>query len=203
MHKLYLLKKTKAILIATNNSGKFIELKEILPKKIKYFKPKDFNLKEPVENGKTFKANAKIKSLYAAKSTGLICISDDSGLEVDALNKRPGIYSARWAGPKKNFKNAIKKIYFLLKKKNRLGSSARFVCAISIALPNGKSFEYQGKVEGNITFPARGNKGFGYDPIFIPKGYTKTFAQISKKKKNHISHRFKAFLQIKKFFKYV
>ena len=113
MHKLYDLKKAKEILIATNNPGKFKELKEILPKKIKYFKPKDFDLKEPVENGKTFKANAKIKSVFAAKKTNIICISDDSGLEVNALDKKPGIYSARWAGPKKDFKVAIKKIYNL------------------------------------------------------------------------------------------
>ena len=202
MHKLYSLKKAKKILIATNNPGKFIELKEILPKNIKYYKPKDFNLREPVENGGTFKKNAKIKSSFAAKKTGLICISDDSGLEVDALNKRPGVLSARWAGPSKNFNNAIKKIYNLLKKKNKLNSKARFVCAISVALPDGSSFEYQGKIEGNLSFPARGKKGFGYDPIFVPKGYAKTFAQISKIKKNQISHRYKAFIQIKKFFKF-
>ena len=202
MHKLYCLKKAKKILIATNNPGKFKELKEILPKKIKYYKPKDFNLKEPVENGRTFKSNAKIKSSFAAKKTGLISISDDSGLEVDALNKRPGVLSARWAGPSKNFNIAIKKIYNLLKKKNKLNSKARFVCAISVALPDGSSFEYQGKIEGNLSFPARGKKGFGYDPIFVPKGYVKTFAQIPKIKKNQISHRYKAFIQIKKFFKF-
>ena len=202
MHKLYCLKKAKKILIATNNPGKFKELKEILPKKIKYYKPKDFNLKEPIENGRTFKSNAKIKSSFAAKKTGLISISDDSGLEVDALNKRPGVLSARWAGPSKNFNIAIKKIYNLLKKKNKMNSKARFVCAISVALPDGSSFEYQGKIEGSISFPARGKKGFGYDPIFVPKGYSKTFAQISKIKKNQVSHRFKAFIQIKKFFKF-
>lgn len=202
MHKLYSLKKAKKILIATNNPGKFKELKEILPKKIKYFKPRDFNLKEPIENGKTFKANAKIKSLFAAKKTGIICISDDSGLEVDSLNKRPGIFSARWAGPSKDFNIAIKKIYNLLKKKNKLNSKARFVCAISIAFPDGKSFEYQGKVEGNISFPAKGKKGFRYDPIFVANGDSKTFAEISKKKKNKTSHRFKAFSKVKKFFKF-
>ena len=163
---------------------------------------KDFKLNEPIQNARTFKANAKIKSLYAAKKTGLICISDDSGLEVDALNKRPGIFSARWAGPSKNFKIAIKKIYNLLKKKNKFNSKARFVCAISIAFPDGKSFEYQGKIEGNISFPARGNKGFGYDPIFVPKGYSKTFGQISKIKKNQMSHRFEAFQKVKKKFKF-
>ena len=202
MHRLYQLKKVKKILLATNNPGKFRELKEILPKKIKYYKPKNFKLNEPIENGKTFKSNAKIKSLYAAKRTGLVCISDDSGLEVDALSKKPGIYSARWAGPTKDFNIAISRVFNLLSKKKKLNSKARFVCAISIAFPDGKSFEFQGKVEGHISFPARGNKGFGYDPIFVPKGENKTFAQIGKVKKNRMSHRFNAFLKIKKYFKF-
>lgn len=202
MHRLYQLKKVQKLLLATNNPGKFRELKEILPKKIKYLKPKDFKLREPVENGKTFKSNAKIKSLYAAKRTGLVCISDDSGLEVDALSKKPGIYSARWAGPSKNFDIAIKKVFNLLNKKKKLKSKARFICAISIAFPDGKSFEFQGKVEGHISFPAKGRKGFGYDPIFIPKGEKKTFAQIGKLKKNKISHRYDAFTKIKKYFKF-
>ena len=202
MHRLYQLKKVKKILLATNNPGKFRELKEILPKKIKYYKPKNFKLNEPIENGKTFKSNAKIKSLYAAKRTGLVCISDDSGLEVDALSKKPGIYSARWAGATKDFNIAISKVFNLLSKKKKLNSKARFVCAVSIAFPDGKSFEFQGKVEGHISFPARGNKGFGYDPIFVPKGENKTFAQIGKVKKNRMSHRFNAFLKIKKYFKF-
>ena len=202
MHRLYKLKKVKKILLATNNLGKFRELKEILPKKIKYYKPKNFKLNEPIENGKTFKSNAKIKSLYAAKRTGLVCISDDSGLEVDALSKKPGIYSARWAGPTKDFNIAISRVFNLLSKKKKLNSKARFVCAISIAFPDGKSFEFQGKVEGHISFPARGNKGFGYDPIFVPKDESKTFAQIGKVKKNRMSHRFNAFLKIKKYFKF-
>ena len=202
MHRLYQLKKVKKILLATNNPGKFRELKEILPKKIKYYKPKNFKLNEPIENGKTFKSNAKIKSLYAAKRTGLVCISDDSGLEVDALSKKPGIYSARWAGANKDFNIAISKVFNLLSKKKKLNSKARFVCAVSIAFPDGKSFEFQGKVEGHISFPARGNKGFGYDPIFVPKGENKTFAQFGKVKKNRMSHRFNAFLKIKKYFKF-
>ena len=202
MHRLYQLKKVKKILLATNNPGKFRELKEILPKKIKYYKPKNFKLNEPIENGKTFKSNAKIKSLYAAKKSGLVCVSDDSGLEVDALSKKPGIYSARWAGPTKDFNIAISRVFNLLSKKKKLNSKARFVCAISIAFPDGKSFEFQGKVEGHISFPARGNKGFGYDPIFVPKGENKTFAQFGKVKKNRMSHRFNAFLKIKKYFKF-
>tara|TARA_E500000178_G_scaffold58547_1_gene55063 strand:- start:1058 stop:1669 length:612 start_codon:yes stop_codon:yes gene_type:complete len=202
VHRLFKLKKIKEILIATNNPGKFRELKEILPKNIKYYKPKNFHLKEPVENGKTFKANAKIKSLYAAKKVGMICISDDSGLEIDALNKRPGIYSARWAGPKKDFNLAIKKVFRLLKKINKLDSRARFICAISIAFPDGKSFEFQGKIEGRVSFPARGKMGFGYDPIFIPTSETKTFAEMTKYKKSALSHRYNAFMKIKKYFRF-
>lgn len=202
MHRLFKLKKIKEILIATNNPGKFRELKEILPKNIKYYKPKNFHLKEPVENGKTFKANAKIKSLYAAKKVGMVCISDDSGLEIDALNKRPGIYSARWAGPKKDFNLAIKKVFRLLKKINKLDSRARFICAISIAFPDGKSFEFQGKIEGRVSFPARGKMGFGYDPIFIPTSETKTFAEMTKYKKSALSHRYNAFMKIKKYFRF-
>ena len=144
------------------------------------------------------------ESVYAPKEIKEDIILTEEEFEelLAALNKRPGVLSARWAGPSKNFNNAIKKIYNLLKKKNKLYSKARFVCAISVALPDGSSFEYQGKIEGNLSFPARGKKGFGYDPIFVPKGYAKTFAQISKIKKNQISHRYKAFIQIKKFFKF-
>ena len=163
---------------------------------------KNLQLKEPVEQGKTFKANAKIKSLYAAKKVGMFCISDDSGLEIDALNKRPGIYSARWAGPKKDFNLAIKKVFRLLKKMNKLDSRARFICAISIAFPDGKSFEFQGKIEGRVSFPARGKMGFGYDPIFIPTSETKTFAEMTKYKKSALSHRYNAFMKIKKYFRF-
>ena len=199
MHKLYSLKKAKKILIATNNPGKFKELKEILPKKIKYFKPRDFNLKEPIENGKTFKANAKIKSLSAAKKTGIICISDDSGLEVDSLNKRPGIFSARWAGPSKDFNIAIKKIYNLLKKKNKLNSKARFVCALSICYFDKIISSVIGKIEGYISKDIRGKNGFGYDPIFIPKKRKQTFGEMKFSNKCKIDHRSIAFKKIKKF----
>ena len=109
MNKFKILKSTKKILIATNNPGKFKEIKELLPKKIRYFKPRDFNMKEPVENGKTFQANAKIKSLYGAKSSKIVCISDDSGIEISELNNQPGIYSARWAGRKKTLIRQFKK----------------------------------------------------------------------------------------------
>tara|TARA_A100000164_G_C21759049_1_gene700662 strand:- start:341 stop:952 length:612 start_codon:yes stop_codon:yes gene_type:complete len=196
------LKKTKKILIATNNKGKFKEIKELLPKKIEYFSPKDFNMKEPIENGKTFQENAKIKSLYGSRKSKLVCISDDSGIEISALNNRPGIYSARWAGRTKNFNIAINKVFEKLKKKNKLNSKAKFVCCLSIAFPNGKSKEFIGKINGRISFPAKGKRGFGYDPIFLPLNHKKTFGQLSHKHKQRLSHRYKAFSKIKKYFKF-
>ena len=202
MNKFKILKSVKKILIATNNPGKFKEIKELLPQKIRYFKPKDFNMKEPVENGKTFQANAKIKSLYGAKSSNIVCISDDSGIEISELNNQPGIYSARWAGRTKNFNLAIRKVYKKLKKKNKLNSKANFVCCLSIALPDGTSREFIGRIKGRIVFPAKGKNGFGYDPIFIPYGQKKTFGELKKREKQKISHRYEAFKKIKKYFKF-
>ena len=202
MNKFKILKSAKKILIATNNPGKFKEIKELLPQNIRYFKPKDFNMKEPIENGKTFQANAKIKSLYGAKSSNIICISDDSGIEISELNNQPGIYSARWAGRTKNFNLAIQKVYKKLKKKNKLNSKANFVCCLSIAFPDGTSREFIGRIKGRIVFPAKGKNGFGYDPIFIPYGQKKTFGELKKREKQKISHRYEAFKKIKKYFKF-
>ena len=202
MKKFKILKSAKKILIATNNPGKFKEIKELLPRKIRYFKPKDFNMKEPIENGKTFQANAKIKSLYGAKSSNIVCISDDSGIEISELNNQPGIYSARWAGRTKNFNLAMQKVYKKLKKKNKLNSKANFVCCLSIALPDGTSREFIGRIKGRIAFPAKGKNGFGYDPIFIPYGQKKTFGELKKREKQKISHRYVAFKKIKKYFKF-
>ena len=202
MSNLQELKNLKAILIATNNPGKLKEIRDLLPKKIKIYKPQDFNIKEPRENGKTFKSNAKIKSLYCAKRSKMVSISDDSGLEVKYLDNQPGIYSARWAGKTKDFKIAIKKVEKKLINKKKQSSPANFTCCISIAFPSGKTFEFLGKVFGKVSFPPRGKKGFGYDPIFIPKGRTKTFAELNPKIKNKISHRYQAFKKIKKYFKF-
>ena len=202
MSNLQELKNLKAILIATNNPGKLKEISDLLPKKIKIYKPQDFNIKEPRENGKTFKSNAKIKSLYCAKRSKMVSISDDSGLEVKYLDNQPGIYSARWAGKTKDFKIAIKKVEKKLINKKKQSSPANFTCCISIAFPSGKTFEFLGKVFGKVSFPPRGKKGFGYDPIFIPKGRTKTFAELKPEIKNKISHRYQAFKKIKKYFKF-
>lgn len=200
MSNLQELKKLKSILIATNNPGKFKEIKELLPNKIKCFKPKDFGLKEPKETARSFRGNAKIKSLYCSLKSGLVSISDDSGLEVKKIGNQPGIYSARWAGKYKDFNIAMEKIQKLLWKKKFSSSRANFTCCISIAFPSGKSFEFEGKVYGKVDFPPRGKQGFGYDPIFIARGEQKTFGQLSPKYKNKISHRYKAFKKIKKYF---
>lgn len=198
------LKKVKSLLVATNNKGKLLEIKKLLPDTINFYSPEDFKLAEPVENGKTFEANAIIKARYCAERSKLISLSDDSGLEVLALKGRPGIYSARWAGKSKNFDTAIKKVFSELKKKKKLNKSnkARFYCSLAIAWPDGKCKTFSDTVNGKIALQPKGNKGFGYDPIFIANGYKKTFGEISADLKDKISHRYKAFSKIKRFFRY-
>ncbi len=196
-------KKIKKLLIGTNNKGKLKEISNLLPKRIKIFSTKRFKLKSPIENGKTFKENSLIKSKYFSNKTNLICLADDSGLEIDILNKKPGIFSARWGGKNSNFNKAIKKVYKELNKKDLSWKNkkikARFVCALSISYLNKKIACVVGKVEGTISNVPKGTKGFGYDPIFIPKGSQKTFGQMQPFKKYRLDHRYKAFKKIKKF----
>ena len=196
-------KKISQLLIGTNNKGKLREIKALLPKNIKIYSTSDYNLKSPKENGKTFKENSLIKARFFSKKTNQICMSDDSGLEINLLNNQPGIYSARWGGKTNNFDLAIKKVFKKLNKevsnwKNRK-INAKFICALTIYWPSGKYKTTIGKIAGRISNKKIGNKGFGYDPIFIPSGSKKTFGQISPKKKYKIDHRYKAFQKIKKF----
>jgi len=195
--------KIKRLIIGTNNKGKMREIKSLLPKNIKIYSTSEFNLKSPIENGKTFKENSLIKSKYFSKKTGLICLADDSGLEIDILNKKPGIYSARWGGKNSDFNKAIKKVYRELKKKDKNWKNkkikARFVCALSLCYLDKKISCVQGIVEGKISEQPKGKNGFGYDPIFIPKHKKKTFAEILPKEKYRIDHRYIAFKKIKKF----
>ena len=197
-------KKISKILIGTNNRGKLREIANLLPKKVKVFSTKDFNLKSPNETGKTFKSNALIKAKYFSKKTNLICLSDDSGLEIDVLKKKPGIYSARWGGKKSDFNKAMQRVYKELDKKNKEWRtkkvSARFICALVIYWPNRKKIYSLGKVSGKISKTKKGKNGFGYDPIFIPNGHKRTFAEMSKSYKYKIDHRAKAFKKIKRFF---
>ena len=195
--------KISELLIGTNNKGKLREIKALLPKNIKIFSTSDFNLKSPMENGKTFKENSFIKAKFFSKKSDQICISDDSGLEIKVLNNQPGIYSARWGGKNNDFDLAIKKVFKKLDKKvsnwrNRK-INAKFICALTIYWPGGKYKTKIGKISGKISNKKIGKRGFGYDPIFIPCGSKMTFGQISPKKKYKIDHRYKAFQKIKKF----
>jgi len=179
------------------------EIRSLLPKNIKIYSTSGFNFRSPVENGKTFEENSFIKSKYFSKKTGLICLSDDSGLEIDILDKRPGIYSARWGGKNSDFRKAIKKVYRELNKKNKNWKNkkikARFVCALTISFKDKKIAQSIGKVEGFISDKPMGKNGFGYDPIFIPKNKKKTFGQMKPSEKYKMDHRFFAFKKIKKF----
>ncbi len=197
-------KKINKLLIGTNNKGKLREIKNLLPKNVKIYSTSEFNLKSPIENGKTFTENSLIKSKYFSKKTKLICMADDSGLEIDLLNKKPGIHSARWAGKSGNFKSAIKKVYEELYKKDKnwkkIKIKARFICVLSICYLNKKIISVEGRVEGRISNKAKGKYGFGYDPIFIPRNKSKTFGEMLPIEKYKIDHRFKAYKKIKKFF---
>jgi XTP/dITP diphosphohydrolase len=197
------MKKISKLLIGTNNSGKYKEIRDLLPKNIKTYSTTDFKLKSPKEDGLTFEENSIIKSKYFSKRTELICLADDSGMEIDILNKDPGIYSARWGGKEGNFNKAIKKVYRELFKKDKNWKQkkikARFVCALSICNMDKKIISVIGKVEGYISSEPRGGNGFGYDPIFIPKNKKKTFGEMLSSEKYQIDHRSVAFKKIKKF----
>ena len=197
------MKKIIDLLIGTNNQGKLREIRALLPNHIKTYSTSDFNLKSPKENGNTFKDNSIIKSKYFSKKTKLPCLADDSGLEIDMLDKAPGIYSARWGGKNSNFSKAIEKVFRQLYKKDKNWKDkkikARFICALSISYFDKKIVCAKGKVEGFISSEPKGTNGFGYDSIFIPKNEKKTFGEMSPLKKYKIDHRFQAFKKIKKF----
>ena len=197
------MKKISKLLIGTNNKGKYKEIKDLLPKYIKTHSTSEFKLKSPREDGLTFTENSIIKSKHFSKKTKLICLADDSGLEIDILNKSPGIYSARWGGENGNFKKAITRVYKELSKKDKNWKNkkvkARFICSLSICYLDKKTASVLGKVEGYISSKPKGKNGFGYDPIFIPKNKRKTFGEMSTLQKYKIDHRFNAFKKIKKF----
>ena len=197
------MKKISKLLIGTNNKGKYKEIRDLLPKYIKTHSTSEFKLKSPREDGHTFEENSIIKSKYFSKKTKLICLADDSGLEIDILDKSPGIYSARWGGKRGDFKKAINKVYreLLKKDKNWIHKKikARFICALSICYLDKKIASVLGEVEGYISVNPKGENGFGYDPIFIPKNKRKTFGEMSSLQKYKIDHRYVAFKKIKKF----
>ena len=195
--------KIEEIIIGTNNGGKYKEICALLPKNVKKYSPKEFDILTPKETGKTFEKNSFIKASYFSRKTNLICLSDDSGLEIDLLKGRPGIYSSRWSGHKNNFDLAIKRVFkemSKLKKDWKNDSSARFICCMTLFWPDGKNYSSEGIIKGKISTKKKGKNGFGYDPIFIPDGYNQTFGEMKPQLKMSIDHRSKAFLKIKKFF---
>ena len=190
-------KKINSIVIASQNPGK---IKEMLPfiKKLntKIYFAKDFKLKEPKEDGSNFVENALKKSRYVNNKTKKVSIADDSGLVIPSLQGKPGVFSARWAGEKKDFNQAMKKVNNMLYKKK---TNAYYISVLAISWNKKKEEIFIGKIFGSLTWPPRGNLGFGYDPIFIPKGYSKTFGELSNKVKNNISHRVIAFKKLLNF----
>ena len=197
-------KKIIKLLVGTNNKGKLKEIKDLLPKNLEIYSTSNFKLKSPTENGQTFEENSLIKAKYFSQKSKMICLSDDSGLQIDVLDGDPGIYSARWGGKKGDFVKAMNRVFKELDKKDKNWKNkkvkARFVCALTIYGPNQKTINSVGKIEGHISPLIKGKKGFGYDPIFIPAGKKITFGEMENNQKYKMDHRFKAYQKIKKFF---
>ena len=194
-------KKITKILVGTNNSGKLKEIRDLLPKNVEIYSTSDFQIKSPIESGKTFEENSLIKAKYFSRKSNMVCLSDDSGLEIDLLEGNPGIYSARWGGKKGNFVKAMNRVFKELDKKDKNWKTkkikARFICALTIYGPSQNTINAIGKIEGQISDSMRGENGFGYDPIFIATGHNLTFAQMGKRKKIFMDHRFLAFKKLK------
>jgi XTP/dITP diphosphohydrolase len=182
------------LIVASHNPGKVREIRALLgPHGIEPLSAGALGLPEPEETGLTFAANAELKARAAADAGGHPALADDSGLSVDALDGAPGIYSARWAGPTKDFRIAIARVEKELKEKAATKLAAHFVCALSVAMPHGEMKTFLGEVHGHLVFPPRGAQGFGYDPIFIADGMDETFGEIDPHIKHAMSHRAKAF----------
>ena len=197
------MKKIRKLIIGTNNKGKYKEICDLLPDEIEKYSPKEFKISSPQETGKSFEENSIIKASYFSKKTNLVCLSDDSGLEIELLKGAPGIYSARWSGKNNNFDKAIQKVFKemeKIKKDWENKNAARFVCCMTLFWPNGINYSSKGTVKGKISAKKIGNNGFGYDPIFIPDGFDQTFGEMKPELKMSIDHRFKAFFKLKNFF---
>ncbi len=197
-------KKIKEIFIGSNNRGKLKEIGDLLPNNLNLYSNLDYKIPSPIETGSSFYENSLLKAKYFSKKTKKICMSDDSGIEIDILDKKPGVYSADWAGKKRNFDLAIKKVYREISKKDKNWKkkriTARFICVLTIFWPNGTFVSKTGMIEGRISASKKGKRGFGYDPIFIPNGKKLTFGEMKPEKKYRIDHRYNAFRKIKKFF---
>ena len=184
----------KELVVASHNKGKLREIEDLLaPLGFALKSAAELGLPEPEETGLTFEDNAILKARAAADASGIAALADDSGLSVDALDGAPGIYSARWAGEKKDFNAAMVRVGRELAAANTTDTSAKFVCVLALAEPHGKVETFRGEVHGNLVFPPRGTRGFGYDPIFVADGMEQTFGEIDSTLKHSISHRAKAF----------
>ncbi|MDP2620148.1 MAG: RdgB/HAM1 family non-canonical purine NTP pyrophosphatase [Hyphomicrobiales bacterium] len=188
------------LVVASHNQGKVREMRDLLaPFAVETIAADDLSLAEPTEAGDTFAANARLKAMAAAKESGLPAVADDSGLVVDALGGAPGIYSARWAGPKRDFSKAMEGVELELRAQAASGKTsrrARFVCALCLAWPDGHAEAFEGEVEGALIWPPRGDKGFGYDPMFVADGQTETFGEMEPARKHAMSHRARAFKKL-------
>jgi XTP/dITP diphosphohydrolase len=188
------LREGERLVVASHNPGKVAEIDELLAAfGIVTLGAAALGLPEPEETGDTFEANALLKAQAAATASGLPAIADDSGLVVPALGGAPGIYSARWAGPGKDFRPAMARVERELGQKGR---SAHFVAVLALAWPDGREALYRGEAHGHLEFPPRGTRGFGYDPIFVPDGYSETFGEMGPELKHKISHRARAFAKL-------
>jgi len=187
----------KSLVVASHNAGKVREIKDLLGGfGIETMSAGDLNLPEPDETGDSFRANAELKALAAATASGKPALADDSGLCVEALNGAPGIYSARWAGPQKDFDFAMEKVRLGLVEEGTLNTKAWFIAGLALAWPDGHVEYFEGRVDGELTWPPRGLKGFGYDPMFVPNGFEETFGEMDPEKKHGLSHRAHAFRQL-------
>ena len=188
------------IIVASHNPGKLVEIVDLIkPFGVKAISAADLDLPEPEETGSTFVENAVLKAEAAATTAGLPALADDSGLEVHSLGGAPGIYSARWGGPEKDFNKAMEKVMAELASRDAISDeqrSANFTCALALAWPDGFTDTFVGHVYGHLVWPMRGNKGFGYDPIFVPNGFDITFGEMEPERKHAMSHRADAFQQL-------
>jgi len=191
------LEKGSKLLAATHNPGKVPEITALLDGRFEIVTAGQLGLPEPDETESTFVGNALLKARHAADLSGLPAIADDSGLSVKALNGAPGIFSARWAGPSKDFPMAMAKVEERLEQTGSDDRSAWFTSALAVAWPNGPAMVVEGRIDGTLVFPGRGTRGFGYDPIFLPEGESLTFGEMEPAAKDALSHRARAFAKLK------
>ena len=185
------------LVVATHNPGKARELAEILENRFQLVTAGELGLAEPEETEASFVGNALLKARSAAQASGLAALADDSGLSVAALEGAPGVHSARWAGPGRDFAAAMQKVEERLQETGSEDLAAWFTCALALAWPDGPAVVVEGRVDGTLSFPPRGTRGFGYDPIFTPEGRDQTFGEMDPAEKDAMSHRARAFAKLK------